>query len=132
MVYQLEMPFARAGMKVHRHETFTVQPVAGPVAAVIIAGRQLDRKVNRLEVFVDADLSPNTGVARVGSRIVFPGLGAVFVRQRDSVEYPQTLSCADVEPTDIAFYIVLPARHSTPAVGRADTHDTPSHRRRRA
>src|SRR5438132_7629753 len=92
------------------------------MAAVIIASRQFDREVGHSEFFIDADLAPHTRIAGVGSRIVLPGFGAIFVRQRDGMENPETLSSPGIESPDVALHIFLTHRNAARFVRRADDY----------
>src|SRR5690348_3691139 len=97
------------------------------MAAIIVAGGQLDRQVNHPELFVHADLAPDACVAGVVGRVFLPGVVAEFSRTRNRVEYPKALAGADVESADVAFNVGLAAGHSARAVGGADDHRVPSH-----
>src|SRR5437660_7093101 len=92
------------------------------MAAVVIAGWQFDREVGHSEFFVDADLAPHTRIAGVGSRIVFPGFGAIFVGQRDGMENPEAPSSLDIESPDVALHILFTHVNATRFVRRADDY----------
>ena len=89
VVNQLIVPDALAGMQIHGKEGFAEEAVAGPMAAVEIAGGQFHGQVDHVEFFVDGDLSPDAGVAGIGPGIFShvsmpnsPGLGMVWKIQR--------------------------------------------------
>ena len=62
-------------MEIHRDQALAKQAVAGTMTTVVIARGQFDGQVDRVEIFVDADLRPDTRVARVLRRSVFPAVG---------------------------------------------------------
>ena len=86
MVHELEVPLALPGLQVDGDETLGEQVVAGPVPAVEVRRRRLDRQVGEAELFVDADLRPDAGVAVVRPRVLFPGVVAELARARNGVE----------------------------------------------
>src|SRR6266850_5574079 len=101
------------------------------MAAVVIAGRQFDREVGHSEFFIDADLAPHARIAGVGSRLVFPGFGPIFVGQRDGMENPEALSSADIESPDVALHILFTYRNAARFMRRAyDYRVARNHRRR--
>src|SRR5207302_9120126 len=120
MVHQLVMPFAGPGLEIDSNNTFSEQSVAGTMAAVVIAGGQLDGKVGHSKFFVDADLAPDAGIACVSSRVVFPRFGPVFVGQRDGMENPEALSGPDIESPDVPLHILLAHRNAAGLMRRAD------------
>ena len=63
MVHELEVPLALAGLQIDADEALGEQVVAGPVAAVEVRRRRLDRQVDEAELLVDGDLRPDAGVA---------------------------------------------------------------------
>ena len=60
VVNELEMPLALASLQVHAHEAFREQVASRTVSAVVVGRRRFNREVHEAEVFVDADLSPDT------------------------------------------------------------------------
>ena len=62
VMHQLVMPFAFAGLQIHRDDALTEERIALAVAAVVIARRQLDRDVRQPQIFVNRDLSPRTRI----------------------------------------------------------------------
>ena len=78
VVHQLEVPLALAGLQVERDQALAEQTVARPMAAVVVAGRQLDRQITMPELFVDRHLRPDAGIAGVRPRILQPGVVAEF------------------------------------------------------
>ena len=91
MMHELKMPFALAGFQIDAHEALGKQVVAGPMAAVVIRCRRLDRQIDEAELFVHADLRPHAHVAVECPRIVLPGLVAVLAGIRNRVEAPQSV-----------------------------------------
>ena len=59
----LVVPLALAGFDVERDQALTEQRIAGPVAAVVIAGRHLDADVDEAELEIGTELRPRAGVA---------------------------------------------------------------------
>ena len=102
VVDELVVPLALAGLQIDRDEAFAEQIVAGTMAAVVVAGRQLDRQIGQAELFVDADLRPHAGVAGVRPRVVLPGVVAELAGLGNRVEDPQPLAGAHVEAADVA------------------------------
>ena len=70
-------------------------------AAVVVAGRRLNRQIHVPELFVRRHRRPDGDVAGVGPRIVQPGLVPELPRRRHGVERPQQLPGADVEAADV-------------------------------
>ena len=100
------------------------------MAAVVVAGRQLDRQIRHPQFFVDRDLPPDAGVAGVRPRVVHPGVVAELARPRNRVEDPQPLAGLDVEPADVALLVGLAARHAAGQVRGADDDGVPGDDRR--
>src|SRR2546425_12278430 len=92
------------------------------MAAVVITRRQFDREVHHSKFFIDADLAPDSRVSGVRRGIVFPGFGSVFIRQRDGMEDPETLTRPHIEPPNVALHVLLADRHSTWLVRRTDDY----------
>src|SRR6266699_393417 len=90
------------------------------MAAVVITGWQFDREIDHSEFFIDADLTPHTRIAGVGSRVVFPRFGSIFVRQWNGMENPKALSGPYIESPDIALHILFTCRNAARFVRRAD------------
>src|SRR5215469_7365666 len=91
--------------------------------AEVVAGGQLDRKIDEIELFVGGDLSPHASVAGVGPGIVQPAFDAEFAGLGNGVEDPQTFSAADVVAADVPFDVLETLRHTAGAVGGADDDD---------
>ena len=70
VMHQLVMPLANAGLQINGDDALAEQAVAGPVAAVVVAGGQFDGQIHHAELLVDADLPPHAGVAGVIGRIL--------------------------------------------------------------
>ena len=82
-------------------QAFGEEVVAGARAAVVVAGRRLDRQIHVAELFVRRHRRPDGDVAGVGPRIVQPGVVPELPRRRHGVERPQQLPGADVEAADV-------------------------------
>src|SRR5215510_15439068 len=107
MVHELEVPLAHASLEINRHEAFGVEIVAGPVSAVIVRGRRLDRQIHKAELWIGADVGPHPDIAVDGPGIVLPGLVAGLSRPRNRIEPPDLLAGADVERANEAFGVVV-------------------------
>src|SRR6266446_2718098 len=105
VVHELVVPLSRTRLQIDRDQRLTKQSVTRPMAAVIVAGRRLDRQVHEPEFFIHRDLSPDTGIAGVLPRILFPCLVAILARSGNRVEDPKAFAGLDVEPADVAFHI---------------------------
>src|SRR6266571_3924779 len=101
------------------------------MAAVVITRRQFDREVHHSKFFIDADLAPDSRVSCVRRGVVFPGFGAVFIRQRDGMEDPETLARPHIETANVALHILLADRHSAWLVRRTDNYRVAGHDRSR-
>ena len=115
VVHQLVVPLALAGRQIHGHDALTEQAGARTMAAVVVAGGQLDRQIRHIEFFVDRNLSPDAGVARVDPRLLFPRVVPELAQLRNRVEDPQPLAGLDVEAADVALLVLL-------ALGRTSRH----------
>ena len=131
MVHELVMPLALAGRQIDGHQRLAEQVGARPVAAVVVAGGQLDRQIRHVEILIDRHLSPHAGVARVLPRVLLPRVVAEFTDRRDGVEDPQALAGADVEAADEALHVGLAARDAAGPMRGADDDHVPRHERRR-
>ena len=107
---ELLMPDALAGSRIEAHEAAREQVVAGPMAAVEVAGRRLDRQIDVAELFVGGERRPDRRVAGIRPRIVQPRVVAELARLRNGVEGPQPLARADVEAADVALGVFLRSR----------------------
>ena len=107
MVHHLEMPFPLARPQIDADETLGKQVVSRTLAAVVVRRRRLDREINEAEIFVDGDLRPHTGVARLGPRTVFPGFIAELARARNGIESPELFSAAHIERAHETFGVVV-------------------------
>src|SRR5438105_1825352 len=90
--------------------------------AVVVTRGQFHGKVRHSKFFIDADLSPDSGVAGVGSGTVLPGFGSILIRRRDGVENPKSLAGPHIEATDEALDVGLASRCSAGPVRGADDH----------
>src|SRR5262245_46709574 len=97
MVDELEEPLPLPGPEVDAHQALGKQIVAGTMAAIEIRCRRFDRQVHEAELFVDADLGPDAGVAVGRPRFLFPRVVAELARARDGVKGPQQLAGPHVE-----------------------------------
>ena len=125
VVHQLIVPLPLAGLQIDRDDALAEQVVAGPMTAIVVAGRRLDRQIRHPQFFIDGDLSPDAGVAGVRPRIVQPGIVAELARPRNRVEDPQPLARLDVESADVALFVALAARHAAGQVRGADDDGVP-------
>ena len=82
------MPFPLPGPEIDADEALGEQVAPGPMAAVVVARRRLDRQIRQAEIFVDRDLRPDAGVAVLIPRVVHPRVVAEFSRHRNRVEDP--------------------------------------------
>src|SRR5579872_6241763 len=110
------MPLADSGLEIDGDYAFSEQPVAGAMAAVVIAGGKLDRQKRQAQLFVDADLTPHAGVAGVIGGIAFPSVVAELAGFWDGVEDPQAFAGAHVEGAHETFHVGLAARDAAGAV----------------
>ncbi|GIS02571.1 MAG: hypothetical protein CM15mP103_11220 [Gammaproteobacteria bacterium] len=74
MMHGLKMPDPLTSRGIKTYQALSVEVVAGSVAAVIVAGRRFDRKVNIAERWIRPSRPPISGVSRVIGRIVGPTL----------------------------------------------------------
>src|SRR6185312_16127968 len=72
VVHELVVPLLLAGVEIDGDDALAVESGAGTMAAVVVAGRQFDGQIDRVQLFVDGNLSPHAGVARVHPRFFFP------------------------------------------------------------
>ena len=123
VVHELEVPFPLAGFQIERDEALAEEAAARPVAAVIVAGRQLHRQEHHAELFVDSHLRPHARVARVGPGVFFPRVVAELARERNRVENPQPLAGARVVAADESFFVNPALGCTARQVGGADDDD---------
>ena len=123
MVDELEVPDALAGLQIDGDEALGEQVVAGPMAAEVVAGRDLDRQVRDAELLVDGDLRPHAGVAGVLPRLLEPRVVAELAGLRNGVEDPQPLAGARVVAADVALGVLHAARRRAGAMRGADDDD---------
>ena len=84
------------------------------MAAVEVRRRRFHRQVDEAELFVDADLRPDAGVAVDRPRVVLPGVVAELAGTRNRVERPEQLAGAHVERAHQALGVVVRRRRSRP------------------
>ena len=128
---QLEMPLALAGLQIDRHEALAEEAGARPIRAEVVTGGKFDGQIGDAELFVDADLSPRAGIARVRPRVVQPGVVPEFARPRDRVKDPEPLARAHVESADVALHVGLPRGNAARFVRGADDDNVFGNHRRR-
>ena len=92
----------------------------GPVSAVEVGGRRLDRQVREAELLVDGHLIPDADVAVVRPRVLFPRVVAELAGSRNGVERPEPLARADVEGLHEALRVVVRPRRVAFAERGAD------------
>src|SRR5438128_2040868 len=95
------MPQTFACPELDGDDAFAEQVVAGPITAVIVAGRHLDRQVRDPELLIDGDLRPDARVARVGGGLVLPCVRAELAGARDGMKDPEPLAGPHVEAADV-------------------------------
>ena len=61
------MPLPLASAQVYGEQRFGEQVIAGAVGAVVVAGCRFDRQVDHIQLFIDGNLGPDTGIAGEGS-----------------------------------------------------------------
>ncbi len=107
-MHELEVPLPFARLQIDGDEAFGKQIVTRSIGAKVVAGGAFDRQVGDAELRIDADLSPGSGVAGVGPRILQPRLVAELTWLRDGVEDPQPLACPTSNPRMYPLTFVLP------------------------
>ena len=125
-MYELEVPFAHAGLEVHGHERFREQIGARPVPAVVIAGPRFNRQVREAQFRIDADLRPCAGVSGIRPRVLEPGVVAELAAAGDGLEDPEPLAGAHVEGADETLHVALPCRHAARAMRGAHDDVSPA------
>ena len=123
VVHELVVPDALAGLQIDGDEAFAEQVVAGTMAAVVVAGRDLDRQIGDAELLVDGHLRPDAGIAGVGPRVLEPRVVAELAGARNRVEDPQPLAGARVVAANVALRVGLAARRRAGAMRGADDDD---------
>ena len=106
VMHGLVMPLALPGLDVQRDDAVGEQRVAGPMAAVVIAGGHFGRHVDESELRIGAHLRPRAGVAVVFRRTLQPGVVAELALLRDGVEDPQPLAGANVVAAHVALRVL--------------------------
>src|SRR5579871_4260424 len=99
------------------------------MAAIKIACGTFHWQVGEPQFFVNGDLGPNSSVARVFGRALFPGVVAKFAFLWNRVKNPKALSGAYVKATDVAFVVAHAARRHTFTKCRADNDRIPGNDR---
>ena len=117
---RLVVPLALTGREIQREDALAEEPVARPVAAVVIAGRHLDAHVDGVELLIDAHLRPHAGVAGVGPRILEPRIVAELAGARHGMKDPAALAGAHVVGAHIANHRLVVARRAALDVRRTD------------
>src|SRR6266699_986302 len=90
--------------------------------AHVVTGGIFDGQVENAQLFINRELPPDTGMARVGPRVFFPGIVAKLSRLRNRVEDPQLFAGASVERADVSFGVFLAARSAAAAMRGTDDH----------
>src|SRR5439155_1362755 len=127
VVNELEMPQSFARLQIERDQTLAEQTVAGAMATVVIAGRQLDWQINDAELFVNRNLSPDARVTGVRPRVALPCFVSDLAGPRDGVENPEALARADVIAPDETFLVFWALGCPARQVCGADDHRVPDH-----
>ena len=123
MVHELEVPEPLAGLEVDGDEALGEQVVAGPVAAVVVAGGDLDGEVGDAELLVDGQVGPDPGVPGVDGGVVQPRVAPELAGPGNGVEDPPALAGAGVVAADVALDVLAARRRPAGAVrGPHDDH----------
>src|SRR5260370_42555158 len=91
-------------------------------AAVKIAGGRFHGQVPQAELLVHSDLRPDSGVAGVFRRTLFPGVVAELAFLWDGMENPEALTGSHVESAHVALVVAHALRGHALAESRADDH----------
>ena len=121
------MPQSFARLQIERDQALPKQTVAGAMATVVIAGRQLDWQINDAELFVNRNLSPDARVTGVRPRVALPCFVSDLAGPRDGVENPEALARADVIASDETFLVFWALGCPARQVCGADDHRVPDH-----
>src|SRR5262245_9535098 len=127
MVHDLEMPFALAGSQIYAYQTLTKEIVAWPVTTVEVRRRRLDRQVHETQLFVDTDLSPDSGVAVGSPRVVVPGVVAELAGSQDCVEGPEQPACPYIKSSHKTLGVVVGLNRHPFLMSGADNHHVLHH-----
>src|SRR5215471_1198920 len=93
------------------------------MAAIIIAGRQLDGHIDRARCFIDRHLTPGARIAGVFPRSLFPGVVAELTWARNGVEDPEALAGAHIESPNVALLVCKALRRAARKMRGAHQHD---------
>src|SRR5437016_11402957 len=96
------MPETFTSARVEGEEAIAEQVRPRPIGAVIVIGRRPGGEVGDAPLFVDGDLAPRVGSARVLPSILRPGLVTEFTGIRDCVESPDQSAANYVVGAEIA------------------------------
>ena len=99
---ELIVPDLAAGRDIETDQALAIEPVAGPVAAVIVVSRRAHRQIDVAELFVDAHRRPYIGVADLLPGFLLPGLRAGLLALRYGVEGPEQTAGGRIKPPDVA------------------------------
>ena len=99
---QLEVPDAPAGARIQADQALPEEPVAGPLAAVIVVGGGAEGQVDEAQRLVRAHQRPDVGAARRLPGTLLPRLVAELSFPGDGAEEPPLLAGADVEASHLA------------------------------
>ena len=102
VVDRLEVPYALPGPAVQHEYAGREGVVARPVAPVVVAGCSLRGTVDPAGFRIERDRCPGGGVARIGPRVVLPGVDPELPGLRDGLEGPDELACAHIKAADVA------------------------------
>ena len=103
MMNGLKMPDPLTGRGVEAHQALSVEVVAESVAAVIVAGRRLDRKVNVAERWISAHWCPYTCVSGVLGGVAAPGCKATLLGSGNGIKTPAQLTRINIISSDFPF-----------------------------
>src|SRR5207244_7587507 len=102
MMNELVVPHSFAGFGVKTHQALPEKAITGPMAAIQIIGRRLDRQVHVPEILVRGHRTPDTRLSRVAPGFVLPGVVTELARPWDGVEDPDALAAPRVKAAHMA------------------------------
>ena len=88
VVHHLKMPQRLSGACIQREQAVAEQVAADAIGAVVVIGGRAGGEVGDAALFVDRDLAPRVGAARIFPRVLRPRVVALFAGTRNGVEGP--------------------------------------------
>src|SRR5690349_13814811 len=98
----LEMPDTFTGIGIQTHESFAEQTVAFACPAVIVVAGRPEWDIQKTPAFINGHRRPRIGMAGVGFSAVLPRVIPELALLRNRIEFPNTLTGADVECLNVA------------------------------